>query len=563
MKKNKVLAIILSVSLLPAMLAGCMPGSMQENKESAPVESPASDSQAVSEAASTEEASDAADGYSLPFCEPGSVSFSFLTYQNWHASSFYDSTDGLPVENKLEELTGVHIDWECPTSDYNTVAQTRLAAGTGLPDIMRIPNGTTGLMNAVNQGLILPLSDYMSPETTPYLYKLMDKQPIYRAYMQAPDGKIYGVAHSEYNVNNVVFMWNTIRKDWLDKLNLKMPETIDEYHDVLVAFRDQDPNGNGEKDEIPLIYQNEDMFGLYSFKTAFGFKYSDIWSQTDGKVAFDLMDDKFFDCLTTLHQWYEEGLLQQTITSSEGSTYLSQDRAGGRVLSSSDNLISDANLSKAIEPDAEFVFINPLYNPDYPENTDPYINKRNEFNDYFVITADCKNPEIAAKWLDWVYASEDSVTLRYWGIEGDTYTVDENGNKEYTKKVTDGSPIDVLREIGGFPNFVGNEYGEPILAMYKDTYVEEAYKTFSDRLESRLPIILGTEEENETYSKLWPDIDTYVRENVVNFIIGTRPLTDAEWENYKKDLTNMGIEDVIAVKQSWYDRADEIMGTNN
>lgn len=110
---------------------------------------------------------------------------------------------------------------------------------------------------------------------------------------------------------------------------------------------------------------------------------------------------------------------------------------------------------------------------------------------------------------------------------------------------------------------MGNEYGEPILAMYKDTYVEEAYKTFSDRLESRLPIILGTEEENETYSKLWPDIDTYVRENVVNFIIGTRPLTDAEWENYKKDLTNMGIEDVIAVKQSWYDRADEIMGTNN
>ena len=78
MKKNKVLAIILSVSLLPAMLAGCMPGSMQENKESAPVESPASDSQAVSEAASTEEASNAADGYSLPFCEPGSVFLSLL-----------------------------------------------------------------------------------------------------------------------------------------------------------------------------------------------------------------------------------------------------------------------------------------------------------------------------------------------------------------------------------------------------------------------------------------------------------------------------------------------------
>lgn len=50
------------------------------------------------------------------------------------------------------------------------------------------------------------------------------------------------------------------------------------------------------------------------------------------------------------------------------------------------------------------------------------------------------------------------------------------GTKNIPRRLRTGSPIDVLREIGGFPNFVGNEYGEPILAMYKDTYVEEAYK---------------------------------------------------------------------------------------
>ena len=72
--------------------------------------------------------------------------------------------------------------------------------------------------------------------------------PIYEAQMTSPDGNIYGLPHAEFDINNYVLMWNIIRQDWLDKLGLEMPATIDEYHDVLVAFRDQDPNGNGKKD---------------------------------------------------------------------------------------------------------------------------------------------------------------------------------------------------------------------------------------------------------------------------------------------------------------------------
>ena len=71
----------------------------------------------------------------------------------------------------------------------------------------------------------------------------------------------------------------------------------------------------------------------------------------------------------------------------------------------------------------------------------------------------------------------------------------------------------------------------------------------------RVPIAIGTEEENDIYTEKWPDIETYVKENVVNFITGNRPLT--EWEDYVQTLKDMGIDEVVAVKQAWYDRTQE------
>ena len=80
--------------------------------------------------------------------------------------------------------------------------------------------------------------------------------------------------------------------------------------------------------------------------------------------------------------------------------------------------------------------------------------RQQSFHDYYAVTVDCKNPKLAVQWLDWVYASEESAVLRYWGFEGDTFTV-ENGQKVFTDKVTNGgsSAIDVMRGIGAWPNF--------------------------------------------------------------------------------------------------------------
>ena len=76
-------------------------------------------------------------------------------------------------------------------------------------------------------------------------------------------------------------------------------------------------------------------------------------------------------------------------------------------------------------------------------------------------------------------------------------------------------------------------------------------------MSDRVTIAIGTDEENKVYTEKWPDIETYVKENVVKFITGNRALS--EWDVYVDTLKQMGIEEVVAVKQAWYDRTQEVM----
>ena len=164
MRGKKLLAFILAAGMAGSALAGCMPGTGATGSEPAAEtkqESASGTENVISEEASVSE--ETQGGYSLPLCEPGSETLSILTYQNWHASAYYDSDDGLPVENEIEKITGVKVNWECVASgDYNTVAQTRLASGSELPDIIRVPNGTTGLADYSSQGLLVNIKEYIN-----------------------------------------------------------------------------------------------------------------------------------------------------------------------------------------------------------------------------------------------------------------------------------------------------------------------------------------------------------------------------------------------------------------
>lgn len=88
-------------------------------------------------------------------------------------------------------------------------------------------------------------SEDLIEKNAPNIMNMFEKYPIIRKVLTAPDGEIYNLAEVFIEGNEVAPKSLIIRKDWLDKLNLEIPETIDDWYTVMKAFKEQDPNGNG------------------------------------------------------------------------------------------------------------------------------------------------------------------------------------------------------------------------------------------------------------------------------------------------------------------------------
>ena len=110
---------------------------------------------------------------------------------------------------------------------------------------------------------------------------------------------------------------------------MEMPTTLDEFKEMLIAFRDEDPNGNGQKDEIPLSWQGALMstfggwdFGLNWLADSFQCPSPDsLMNVKDGKVYFVGETEEYRDFVKWLHELYSEGLMDETGFSQTGDQY--------------------------------------------------------------------------------------------------------------------------------------------------------------------------------------------------------------------------------------------------
>ena len=155
--------------------------------------------------------------------------------------------------------------------------------------------------------------------------------------------------------------------------------------------------------------------------------------------------------------------------------------------------------------------------------------------------------------MDYVWGSQESQDLRYWGIEGVTYDV-VDGEKVFKDEIVH-SPkgaIGQMRGLGGWPNYLGFESGEAFLGMFKGTYPEQAHAELSPYLRDQVPVLLGTPEEDAIYQQYYADLETYIKESTIGFITGTKSID--EWDSYVQTCYDMGLAEVLEVRQAWWDR---------
>ena len=482
------------------------------------------------------------------------VKLKFMTHSGFAANMPEPSND-LLFYQKLQERTNVEIEWEVITTDaYNEVLQARLSAGVDLPDIMNL-YVTSNLLNSYDRGLFLQMDDLI--EQYGYYTKqwFADGNEMYRELWTMADGHIYAL--QDYvlpTYNQVVPMYNT---EWLKKLGREVPQTLEEFEALCYAMKGVDFNGNGKDDEIILSGNLQNFntlgnsFGLEIHDGAYGFQTDD--GET---VTCDYVNDRYREFLEFSAKLYRDGILDREVTLNTSTMMMEKvaaDRVGIVINWAEFAPVYSKLTSYGVEnPDAEVYTVGvPLKGP----YGDQYMIQRNiPGGDPCVITRECSNPEVAMKWLDYVFGSEECITLRYFGIEGTDYTVNDAGEKTIIQPEDGTTFNEHIYSYGGGQVPFCHQQSLEISYATDPEWLVAANQNLQPYFKMGLIETAWNEEEKEIYSTYWPDLQSRISEMQGLFISGQKELNDETWKSYTEELEAMHLNDLIGIYQSRYTR---------
>lgn len=544
--KRKKIALCITAALMFSLLAGCGKNKeTNENLAAGNIET----ANAVQEENSSGESVSPGEN-TLPIVEAGSLELTYAGVDNWYTPASY--TQNLPVWQEVEKRTGIKINWEVmPSDQYNAAMQTRIAAGTNLPDILAVPPLWNGdVVKYAEDGVIIPLKDLIE-QYAPNIMKMFEKYPIIRKVLTAPDGEIYNLAEVFIEGNEVAPKSLIIRKDWLDKLNLDVPVTVDDWYKVMKAFKEQDPNGNGIADEIPFTLN--DGGGYNYLASGFGLTagVGEFYADEEGKVHSLYTSPEYKELITFLNKLYSEGLIdpQYSTNGDEAKVdaMVSKDLVGISVHFAG----VDERWNK-LAPGAEYILVKP---PTGPDGEQPKIVKRSPTGMQFALSRDCKDPVAAIRWIDYIWANEEGVILTHFGIEGETFEYDADGRPQLTDWVTnnpDGlDAFAALKSLGAFPSLFDNQTKEFMSQSISERTLKACEELMPYIVED-FPNVLATADEADRLLFLQADMSTFTKEMIQKFIMGTVSLD--EFDDFVSQLEAMGLSEVLEIKQTQYDR---------
>lgn len=473
----------------------------------------------------------------------------FTIFQNFDNIVFNPEWE---VFQEVAKNTGISLKSVISLSNSNEKEAFNLMVASGkLADIIGYVN-PNDLENLGRNGGLIPLNDLIA-KYAPHIKATLEKDPTFKAAAYSEDGNIYYIPKGN-KLKYSEFYW--IRQDWLDKLGLEMPTTTAELHDVLYAFRNNDPNGNGKKDEVPLFDRRGDRSSdeyLQMFNTSTEF------SLKNGKVVYDPMENEFATGVKELAKWYSEGIIDAEIFTrgAKSRDILLAGNLGGFT----HDWVSTSNYKAKVQkdiPDFNMVAMAP---PISPYGTQILRDERSATTGW-AISSQCKDPVSVIQFFDYFFTDEGS-TLINWGIEGKTYGIDKDGKKYFLDNImhSDTTPLLELRKYGvqyRIGMIQDAEYEIACMAddakvaaelymAHPEWYPEETLRYQNQRLQIKIKA-----SDDARYKNIIANTRPYVDEMYQSWVLGTRDF-DKDWPEFKKELERRGINEAIAIVQRAYD----------
>ena len=494
-----------------------------------------------------------------------------------YSFSIFLDDSGLPEDKImfpiLEEQTGITIEWQMAPYAVQTEKLGIALSSGDYADV--IAGWTLGDQHLIDMGMgtktFLPLEDLIE-EYAPNIQEVLDK-PGVRASMTLPDGHVYSIPYIVKEPE--VFYIPYINQQWLDRLDLDMPTTPEELKDVLIAFRDQDANGNGDpNDEIPFSGDPNNLdisklAGWWGADAAGQKNQFPYFALVDGKITFQANTEGYKQFIEFFADLYAEGLIDPEIFTQDVATWSAK---GKQDLYGVDISYGPSDAYDDFPADSE-EYVKYTKNAMHPLPVlkgvdDPVYHRTTTgltlFRTQAVITDKCDEEKAAIiiRWFDHLYEADISRQTSSGPFDICITKLDEHLYKEID--TTDWS--DEMKEKYSW----GNRFANSLPRYYHDdVYVENPavvlpynsdepnvdlqeqmkMELYGPYLNEKFPEVWSVSEEDTNRSaEIQADLNNYIKTKTAQWIAGQADV-EAEWDAYCEQLNTYGLQELLEINR--------------
>lgn len=456
-----------------------------------------------------------------------------------------------------EEKTGVHVNWTQVSSAETATKFNLSIASNEYPDIYSYALKPDQVIQYANAGIFIPLNDLID-EHAPNIKAVFDANPEVREAITAPDGNIYTLLRTDPATYTLVEDKLFVMADWLnayiEATGNEAPVTLDEFEEMLIYWRDNDMNGNGEKDEIAIMGSDGGANIIRFLASSFQLTPTNYMIvNEDNTVSYAPVTDEFREALIWINHLYEEGLIAEETfiqDSTQLKSVVGKEDKSARTVGSFVGFWQGVAASPAAMSDAydAYVALAPLEGDDGVRQ----CSSRGFFTLDLcgAITKDCEDPVLAIKWLDWWFSYDGMIMIDY-GMEGinwewvDTPAI--NGTTPARAFLTDRNVLqNVHWHVNSVPYYrtidslFGRAPTDHVPYLYEGALVYEPYEVAQGFPQLAWCTDMDVLNENNELSTV---IGDYILQALVQFVTGAEDIEDdAAWENFKSTLDTLGLE---------------------
>lgn len=460
----------------------------------------------------------------------------------------YSNLAETPFGKQWMEETGVNVEFTHPTSGNAAEQFNLLLTSEKKPDIIIYDwySVAGGPQKYIDEKVIWGLNDIID-KYSPNLKNYLSEHPDVDRAVKTDDGEYYVYPFIRGDERLTVSSGPILRKSILDELGMDVPETIDEWYTLLKGAKEKGVSA-------PLSYSLLNFEANGVFSGAYGVPKA-FFLDENGKVQYGPAQPQVKDYLTEMNKWFNEGLLDQNISNVEqkvidanilnNTTVATVGYAGSTI---GTYLASDVDMIAAPNP-----VLNKGDISDFGQKDTSYVS-----TNCAAITTTCKNVELAARFLDYAYSEQGSLLMNF-GVYGESYTL-QDGEPVYTDTIIHNDEgLSVSQALSLYMMMGSGPYVQDVRYIdqfYQYDVQKEAIDTWgnTNAAAHKLPKVTFTSKESRKVARLTNEVNTYVEEMWLKFIMGVVPIDS--FDNYLEELDNLGLQDLIEYEQQAVERYD-------